>query len=177
MSDETRPASTSASARPSAGGLGPITRSAAAAADAPAAAPRPAAKPKIDRHGFALGTGRRKAAVARVRVKPGSGKYLINNREMDQFFTEPQYRKDALAPLAATNTQGKMDVYVKVEGGGITGQAGAILLGLARALKNYDPSIESTLRDNGYLTRDAREVERKKPGQPGARRRFQFSKR
>jgi small subunit ribosomal protein S9 len=112
-----------------------------------------------------------------VRVRPGSGQFLVKGRSVDDFFTEPQYRNSLWAPLEVTNTRGQMDVMVNVRGGGITGQAGAIMLGLARALKSYDPSLEPPLRDNGMLTRDAREVERKKYGQPGARRRFQFSKR
>ncbi len=135
----------------------------------------PAAKP--DAGGFIWGTGRRKTAIARVRVKPGEGKFLVNKRKIDVYFTEPQHREACLAPLKSTNTNGKLDVHVNVHGGGITGQAEAILLGLARALKGYDPSLEPILRDNEFLTRDAREVERKKYGQPGARRRFQFSKR
>ncbi|MBI1368805.1 MAG: 30S ribosomal protein S9 [Planctomycetes bacterium] len=136
--------------------------------------PKAADKPKF---GFWWGTGRRKSAIARVRVRPGSGKFLINDREVDNYFSEIQHRTDAQAPLTATNTAGKIDVFVSVSGGGITGQAGAILLGLARALSSYDPTLEQTFRDNGYMTRDAREVERKKYGQAGARRRFQFSKR
>lgn len=135
---------------------------------------RPAAEPK---HGFWWGTGRRKTAIARVRLQPGEGKFQINGRPMNQFFTEPQHQADAEAGLKVSQLQGKMDVYVRVEGGGITGQAGAVKLGVARALKDYDPSLEGGLRDNGLLTRDAREVERKKYGQAGARRRFQFSKR
>ncbi|MFA9476779.1 30S ribosomal protein S9 [Phycisphaerales bacterium AB-hyl4] len=130
-----------------------------------------------DKGGFVWGTGRRKSAVARVRVKPGDGKFLINKKEVNDFFSEAQHREQALAALKATKTEGKLDVFVKVHGGGITGQAGAVLLGLARALKGYDPALEQTLRDNAYLTRDPREVERKKYGQAGARKRFQFSKR
>jgi small subunit ribosomal protein S9 len=123
------------------------------------------------------GTGRRKAAVARVRIRPGSGNFLINGRRVPEYFTEVQDRNDMHAPLEITKTAGKLDVYVKVEGGGPSGQAGAVRLGLARALKAYDDSTEEALRDAGFLTVDARKVERKKYGQPGARRRFQFSKR
>lgn len=151
-----------------------------ATAEAPPQAPltRPLAAPATpDAGGFIWGTGRRKSSVARVRIKPGEGKFLVNDREVDHYFSELQHRENCVAPLKATQTQGKLDVFVNVQGGGITGQAGAILLGVARALKGYDPTLESTLRDNGYLTRDAREVERKKYGQAGARRRFQFSKR
>jgi small subunit ribosomal protein S9 len=141
---------------------------------------RPLAAPATpDAGGYIWGTGRRKSSVARVRIKPTSGeaRFLINKRTIEDYFSEPQHRESCIAALKATDTIGKLDVFVNVNGGGITGQAGAILLGVARALKGYDPSLESTLRDNGYLTRDAREVERKKYGQAGARRRFQFSKR
>jgi small subunit ribosomal protein S9 len=161
-----------------------IQTSAAAPAPgvAPGAAPgadvRPLAQPaKPDKGGFIWGTGRRKTAVARVRVKPGEGKFLVNGREVNAFFTEMRDRTDVAAPLKATKTDGKLDVYAQVHGGGFAGQAGAVVLGVARALKGYDPSLEPILRDNGFLTRDPREVERKKYGQSGARRRFQFSKR
>jgi small subunit ribosomal protein S9 len=137
----------------------------------------PTAAPVAPKNGYWWGTGRRKTAIARVRIKPGSGKFLINDRPMDEFFTEPQHRLDADAALRATDMVGKLDVFVRAHGGGITGQAGAVKLGLARAIKGYDPVLEPALRDHGLLTRDAREVERKKYGQSGARRRFQFSKR
>jgi len=123
------------------------------------------------------GTGRRKTAVARVRIRPGKGNFLINGRRVDQFFTELQDRADMLAPLQVTKTEGQLDVYANVNGGGPTGQAGAVRLGLSRALKEYDESLEGALRDEGFLTVDSRQVERKKYGQAGARRRFQFSKR
>ncbi|QQE10986.1 30S ribosomal protein S9 [Planctomycetota bacterium] len=139
---------------------------------------RPLAEPaKRDKGGFVWGTGRRKSSVARVRVRPGEGKFLVNNREVDNYFSEPQHREDCRKALDATKTLGQLDIYVNVGGGGITGQSGAILLGVARALKGYDPALEQTLRDLNYLTRDPRKVERKKYGQRGARRRFQFSKR
>ncbi len=123
------------------------------------------------------GTGRRKTSVARVRIRPGEGKFLINQREVDAYFSEVQHRADMNAPLEATKTLGNIDIMVNVHGGGYTGQAGAIRLGLSRALKEYDPSLEGVLRERGYLTTDSRQVERKKYGQRGARRRFQFSKR
>jgi len=146
--------------------------------DAPVAEPRPLSEPaKPDAGGFVWGTGRRKASVARVRVKPGEGKFLIKGKEVNNFFSEPQHRNQCLAPLKATGMEGKLDIYVNTSGGGITGQAGAIMLGLARALMGYDPTLEQALRDEGYLSRDSRKVERKKYGQRGARRRFQFSKR
>ena len=112
-----------------------------------------------------------------MRIRSGKGHFLINGRRSDQYFTELRDRNDIVAPLKATKIDEGLDIYVKVHGGGYTGQAGAVRLGLSRALKNYDPSLEQILRDNDMLTRDARKVERKKPGQPGARKRFQFSKR
>jgi small subunit ribosomal protein S9 len=132
---------------------------------------------KPQKFGYWWGTGRRKAAVARVRIRPGSGKIQINKRDVDIYFTELQDQKDVTAPLEATKTNDKIDVFVNVKGGGITGQAGAIKMGLARALKDYDSALEPVLRENNYLSRDSRKVERKKYGQPGARKRFQFSKR
>lgn len=135
-------------------------------------------KPKgPDKAGFHWGTGRRKTSVARVRIKPGSGKILVNNRELNSYFTEIRDRNDILSPLKVTKTEASVDVWVNADGGGITGQAGAVKLGIARALMSFDASLEQTLRDNDLLTRDSREVERKKYGQSGARRRFQFSKR
>jgi len=112
-----------------------------------------------------------------VRIRPGQGAFLINKREIDDFFREDRDRKAVVAPLEATGNMGKFDVWVSIQGGGFTGQAGAIVLGLARALRAYDVAYEPTLRDGNYLTRDSREKERKKYGQRGARRRFQFSKR
>jgi len=127
--------------------------------------------------GFHWGTGRRKSSVARVRIRPGSGIFKVNRREMKEYFTRPQDIGNAIASLKATDTMASLDIFVNVKGGGTTGQSGAIMLGVARALKNYDPSLAQKLRDGGLLTRDGRMVERKKPGQAGARKRFQFSKR
>jgi small subunit ribosomal protein S9 len=149
-------------------------------ASSPEAVPAPVitAKPATpDKGGFIWGTGRRKSSVARVRVKPGTGKLKINDREVNDYFSQEQDRNAVIAPLKATDTVKGLDVFVNVKGGGTTGQAGATMLGIARALKNYDPSLLKALRDGGYLTRDSRMVERKKPGKPGARRSFQFSKR
>jgi small subunit ribosomal protein S9 len=126
---------------------------------------------------FIWGTGRRKTSVARVRIKAGKGELKINKKELTKYFTRPQDINAVLAPLKATDTQKSIDVLVNVKGGGITGQSGAVMLGIARALKIYDPQLTQKLRDGGYLTRDSRMVERKKPGQAGARKRFQFSKR
>ncbi|MCK5114762.1 MAG: 30S ribosomal protein S9 [Phycisphaerae bacterium] len=126
---------------------------------------------------FCWGTGRRKSSVARVRIRPGSGKFLINKREFDNYFPGLRDQNDIQRPLSATDSLGKYDIWVNVIGGGTTGQAGAVLLGLARALIVADPSSFQNLRDGGFLTRDSRAVERKKYGKRGARRSFQFSKR
>jgi small subunit ribosomal protein S9 len=146
--------------------------------DAPVAAPVVTAKPaKPDMGGFIWGTGRRKSSIARVRVKPGKGELMVNKRQVHDYFSQEKDRNVVVAPLKATDTLGSLDVFVNVKGGGTTGQAGATMLGIARALKNYDPNLMKQLRDGGYLTRDSRMVERKKPGKPGARKSFQFSKR
>jgi len=124
-----------------------------------------------------LGTGRRKSSVARVRVRSGSGKISINSRELDEFFKTVQQRNAVMAPLVLTGKEGAVDVLIKVEGGGTTGQADACKLGIARAIKRYDPETEPVLREHSLLTRDAREVERKKYGLRKARKGTQFSKR
>ena len=141
---------------------------------APAPTPVPTGP---DAHGWWRGTGRRKTAVARVRIKSGSGTFKVNDRDLESYFSEERDLKNINTVLEKTGTKGSVDIFVNANGGGFMGQAGAIILGLGRALFKYDPSLEPILRDNGFLTRDAREVERKKYGQPGARRRFQFSKR
>jgi len=123
------------------------------------------------------GTGRRKEAIARVWVKPGSGKIIIDGHELLKRFPRQAHQFMILGPLKATNTEGKLDVIVSTVGGGISGQAGAIRLGMARALLKMDESFRKPLRDGGHLTRDPRMKERKKYGQPGARKRYQFSKR
>jgi small subunit ribosomal protein S9 len=156
----------------------------APAAPVPVVRPLRAAKPA--KGGWWWGTGRRKRAVARVRIRPAKGgeggKVTIclagtKTKTVDQYFAETRDRGDAVAPLKVSGTAGKLDVFVRLSGGGYMGQAGAMMLGIARALRDYDPTTETSLRDAGMLTRDAREVERKKYGQSGARRRFQFSKR
>jgi small subunit ribosomal protein S9 len=139
---------------------------------ASAASATPAGKPT-----YVWGTGRRKSAVARVRIAPGSGKIEVNGRTLNDYFTSERDRKAIFGPLEVTNTGGKLDIWVNADGGGPTGQAGAIILGLGRALAKYDPTTEASLRGGGFMTRDARMKERKKYGQRGARRRFQFSKR
>lgn len=123
------------------------------------------------------GTGRRKAATARVRIKSGTGHIKVNKRDLDEYFTEERDQKNIRAVLQNTRTQKSLDVHVNVQGGGFTGQSGAIILGIGRALRKYDTGLESILKSHGYLTRDARKVERKKPGMAGARKSFQFSKR
>jgi len=144
----------------------------------PTAAPDAQAEiPAAPTSGVFVGTGRRKSAVARVRLVPGDGKILINAREVDQYFHEPQEQSAVRAPFQVTNTLGRFDVQIRTDGGGHSGQAGACLLGIARALIRADKRYEPALRSKGFLTRDSREVERKKYGQRKARRRFQFSKR
>lgn len=124
-----------------------------------------------------LGTGRRKTAVARVRLATGGGKVTVNGRALEAYFTVEGHRTHAVRPLVATDTATKMDVRVNVSGGGPNGQAGAVRHGIARALLSMDPNLRAVLRAEGLLTRDPRARERKKYGQPGARKRFQYSKR
>ena len=123
------------------------------------------------------GVGRRKTAIARVRVWPGEGNIVINGRTVEEYFTEEKDRQAVYAPLTATGALKTYDVGVNVKGGGRTGQADATKLGIARALAKADPSLEQALRDGKFLTRDPRMRERKKYGQPGARKKFQYSKR
>jgi small subunit ribosomal protein S9 len=124
-----------------------------------------------------LGTGRRKTAVARVRLKKGTGIFQINGRDLDDFFVRDEDRQAVLAPMRSAKALGRYDVSCICSGGGFTGQAGAIVMGIARALVKAEPETEAGLRTERFLTRDARMVERKKYGQKGARGRFQFSKR
>ena len=124
-----------------------------------------------------LGTGRRKASVARVRILPGTGQRLVNGHELDQYFKREILSIVANRPFNVTETAARFDLHATVDGGGLTGQAGAVSLGIARALKAFDPGLKPVLDKEGLLTRDPRMKERKKYGQPGARKRFQFSKR
>ena len=121
--------------------------------------------------------GRRKAAVARVFVKPGTGKITVNHKELEVYFPLNILQYEVKQPLLVTNTLENYDVTINLVGGGIKGQAEAARMGIARALCEINAEYRPVLKKNGFLTRDAREVERKKPGQPGARRKFQFSKR
>ncbi len=125
----------------------------------------------------ALGTGRRKTSVARVRVRAGDGKIVINQRPVEDYFNNDNDRKNVMVALNATGKAGMVDISIHVHGGGISGQSGAILLGIARALKAFDTELEPALRQNNLLTRDSRMKERKKYGLRGARRGTQFSKR
>jgi small subunit ribosomal protein S9 len=123
------------------------------------------------------GTGRRKSAVARVYLRPGTGVIKVNSRDFETYFPNKVLKMVIRQPLAITETNDKFDIVINVAGGGMTGQAGAIRHGLSRALIEFNPELRPKLKSAGFLTRDAREVERKKYGQPKARRRFQFSKR
>jgi small subunit ribosomal protein S9 len=134
-------------------------------------------EPQIDAQGRAYATGRRKNAVARVWLKPGSGKVTINGREGAVYFARPVLRMMIAQPFGVTNRLGQFDVIATVTGGGLSGQAGAIRHGISRALTNYEPALRPALKAGGYLTRDSRVVERKKYGRAGARRSFQYSKR
>lgn len=127
--------------------------------------------------GELLGTGRRKSATARVRIKPGSGKITVNRRGAENYFPIDEHRRIINEPFVVTENAEKFDVRINVAGGGTAGQAEAIRLGISRALLDYDAELRSTLKAEGFLTRDSRVRERKKPGQPGARKHFQFSKR
>jgi small subunit ribosomal protein S9 len=144
-----------------------------AVAVATAPAPEVPSGPRV----YTWGVGRRKSAVARVRIAPGSGKIELNGRSLNEYLTSERDRKSIFGPLEVTNVAGKLDLFANCTGGGPTGQAGAIVMGLARALAKYDHSLEAALRGAGFMTRDSRMKERKKYGQRGARRRFQFSKR
>jgi len=126
---------------------------------------------------FVWGTGRRKTAVARVRIRDGTGTFIVNDLEVDKYFELETQRNDVRAPLLATDMAGRIDVFVNIRGSGKHSQAGAVVMGLARALKEHRPDLEPALRDGEYLTRDSRKVERKKYGHKKARKSFQFSKR
>ena len=132
---------------------------------------------KRDAQGRAYATGRRKESVARVWIKPGSGKIIINNRDEKVYFARPVLRMILRQPLVAANRDGQFDVICTVKGGGLSGQAGAVRHGISKALVVYETSLRPVLKQGGFLTRDARVVERKKYGHPKARRSFQFSKR
>jgi small subunit ribosomal protein S9 len=135
------------------------------------------AEPKIDDLGRAYGTGRRKSATARVWIKPGSGKITVNGKDQEQYFARPVLRMVIEQPLIETDRRTQFDVICTVKGSGLSGQAGAVRHGIARALVNYEPGLRAVLKPFGFMTRDPRTVERKKYGRAKARRSFQFSKR
>jgi len=143
----------------------------------PAAQPQDQVSSKRDSKGRAYATGRRKNAIARVWIKPGMGRIIVNGKEEKIYFARPVLRMILRQPLIAANRDGQFDVTVSVKGGGLSGQAGAVRHGISRALVAYEPGLRAALKPNGFLTRDPRVVERKKYGHPKARRSFQFSKR
>jgi small subunit ribosomal protein S9 len=153
-----------------------------AARPAPAAVPVPTTMPedltpRLDAYGRAYATGKRKDAVARVWIKPGAGRVDVNGRESPVYFARPVLRMLINQPFAATNRVGQFDVWCTVKGGGLSGQAGAVRHGISQALTHYEPALRPLLKQQGFLTRDSRVVERKKYGKRKARRSFQFSKR
>ena len=150
------------------------------AADVPAIPAAPAAplrEREVDKQGRSYATGRRKDAVARVWIKPGTGKVVVNGRDQEVYFARPTLRLVIDQPFTITDRQGQYDVIATVKGGGLSGQAGAVKHGIAQALSKYEPALRSTVKAAGFLTRDSRVVERKKYGRAKARRSFQFSKR
>jgi small subunit ribosomal protein S9 len=150
--------------------------------DTPAAPPpvqeaAPIREQQLDKFGRAYATGRRKDAVARVWLKPGSGRIVVNGREQEAYFARPTLRLVINQPFDIVDRRGQYDVEVTVKGGGLSGQAGAVKHGIAQALSRYEPALRSVVKQAGFLTRDSRVVERKKYGRAKARRSFQFSKR
>ena len=140
-------------------------------------APAAPAEPQIDAHGRAYATGKRKNAIARVWIKPGSGTITVNGKEEERFFARPVLRMILRQPLVTAERDGQFDVIATVSGGGLSGQAGAVRHGISKALTYYEPGLRPVLKKGGFLTRDSRVVERKKYGRAKARRSFQFSKR
>lgn len=147
------------------------------AADIAKTADVPLREQELDKEGRAYATGRRKDATARVWLKPGSGKIVVNGKEQEVYFARPTLRLIIDQPFAITERQGQYDVIATVRGGGLSGQAGAVKHGISQALTKYEPALRSTVKAAGFLTRDSRVVERKKYGRAKARRSFQFSKR
>ena len=132
---------------------------------------------KLDKEGRAYATGKRKNAIARVWIKPGSGKIIVNERAFETYFARPVLRMIVNQPFEVAGRVSQYDIMVNVAGGGLSGQAGAVRHGVSKALTNYEPGLRAVLKREGFLTRDSRVVERKKPGRAKARRSFQFSKR
>ena len=155
-----------------------ITVTPEVAAVDPVVAPVPMAAPLIlGAKEYAWGTGRRKTSVARVRLRAGTGVIIVNGRPWDEYFPVLSHRVKIMAPLETAGAESRYDIFANIKGGGATGQAGALLLGIARALLKVEPEQDEALRGGGFLTRDGRMVERKKYGQRKARRKYQFSKR
>jgi small subunit ribosomal protein S9 len=154
-----------------------LERSATAAAPAAEDRSRPVHVQKLDAHGRAYATGKRKNAVARVWVRPGHGKITINDRDHETYFARPVLQMILKQPLITANRASQYDIVATVSGGGLSGQAGAVRHGLSKALTYYEPELRPVLKKEGFLTRDPRVVERKKYGKAKARRSFQFSKR
>jgi small subunit ribosomal protein S9 len=143
----------------------------------PAAPEAPKYVKKVDKYGRAYATGKRKDAVARVWIKPGAGKVIVNTREVEVYFARPVLRMLIQQPLVAAARAGQYDVICTVAGGGLSGQAGAVRHGISKALTYFEPDLRAVLKKGGFLTRDSRTVERKKYGRAKARKSFQFSKR
>jgi small subunit ribosomal protein S9 len=133
--------------------------------------------PIVGKTTWFYGTGRRKESIARVFLRPGSGKFTVNGRTVDAYFPNHAWKHDAIEPLKFTSLADQVDVVCTAKGGGVGGQSGAVRMGLSRAISRYNPELRPALRTNGFLTRDSRMKERKKYGQKGARKRFQFTKR
>jgi len=148
-----------------------------AGGETPASPAEAPAEPKLDAQGRAYATGRRKDAVARVWIKRGGGRITVNGREVETYFARPVLRMLLNQPFQAADRDGQFDVVCTVTGGGLSGQAGAVRHGISRALTNFEPELRTVLKQGGFLTRDDRQVERKKYGRAKARRSFQFSKR
>lgn len=134
-------------------------------------------EPQIDKLGRAYATGKRKNAIARVWIKKGTGKIIVNDKPHQNYFARPVLKMILNQPFQVTNTEGAFDIHSTVTGGGLSGQAGALKHGITRAMINFNPELRAFLKQAGFVTRDSREVERQKPGRSGARRRYQFSKR
>ena len=145
--------------------------------DAPAAPAAPLREKEVDAQGRSYATGRRKDAVARVWLKPGTGKIIVNGRDQEVYFARPSLRLVINQPFGVTERVGQYDVIATVKGGGLSGQAGAVKHGIAQALSKFEPALRGSVKAEGFLTRDSRTVERKKYGKAKARRSFQFSKR
>ncbi|MPT47350.1 MAG: 30S ribosomal protein S9 [Sphingobium sp.] len=154
-----------------------VNADSAVAPAAPVVSDAPLRQQELDKQGRAYATGRRKDAVARVWVKPGTGKVIVNGRDQEVYFVRPTLRLIINQPFTVTDREGQYDVICTVKGGGLSGQAGAVKHGIAQALTKYEPALRTTVKREGFLTRDSRAVERKKYGRAKARRSFQFSKR